>query len=99
MAPLNELHTFTRRHAPFHSGVTDLVVVQLLMPSIAILLVANRVYFRVKLAKVLAWDDYAIIAAIVSILLFPCVNLVPHSSLSWHGMSCCCCLVVGLNIN
>ncbi|KAG5291278.1 integral membrane protein [Histoplasma capsulatum G186AR] len=76
MAPLNELHTFTRRHAPFHSGVTDLVVVQLLMPSIAILLVANRVYFRVKLAKVLAWDDYAIIAAIISCIAMNTIPLV-----------------------
>ncbi|EEH04319.1 integral membrane protein [Histoplasma capsulatum G186AR] len=83
MAPLNELHTFTRRHAPFHSGVTDLVVVQLLMPSIAILLVANRVYFRVKLAKVLAWDDYAIIAAI----LFWAVQIAYKSTLNICKMS------------
>lgn len=80
MAPLNELHTLARRGSPFHEGVTSLVIVQLLMPSIAILLVANRIYFRLRLARNLAWDDYAIIAAIVSV-----IYLAPFSPRAWYG--------------
>ncbi|KKZ67578.1 hypothetical protein EMCG_06637 [[Emmonsia] crescens] len=76
MAPLNELHTLARRGSPFHEGVTSLVIVQLLMPSIAILLVANRIYFRLRLARNLAWDDYAIIAAIIACIAMNTLPLV-----------------------
>ncbi|PGG99107.1 hypothetical protein GX51_06447 [Blastomyces parvus] len=78
MAPLSELHTLTRRDQTFHAGMTNVVVALLLLPSIAILLVVNRIYFRLKLARVLAWDDYCIIAAIISCIgmnTFPLVGI------------------------
>ncbi|OJD27078.1 hypothetical protein ACJ73_01539 [Blastomyces percursus] len=78
MAPLSELHTLTRRDRTFHAGMTNVVIPFLLLPSLAILLVANRIYFRLKLAKVLAWDDYCIIAAIICCIAmntFPLVGI------------------------
>ncbi|KLJ13381.1 hypothetical protein EMPG_11670 [Blastomyces silverae] len=78
MAPLSELHTLTRRDSTFHAGMTNVVIPFLMLPSIAILLVANRIYFRLKLARVLAWDDYCIIAAIICCIAmntFPLVGI------------------------
>ncbi|KAL2367032.1 hypothetical protein RJZ56_000119 [Blastomyces dermatitidis] len=83
MAPLSELHELTRRDQTFHAGMTNVVVPLLLLPSIAILLVVNRIYFRLKLARVLVWDDYCIIAAI----LFWAVQLGYKFTLNFSKMS------------
>ncbi|PGH02019.1 hypothetical protein AJ79_07757 [Helicocarpus griseus UAMH5409] len=65
MAPISEPHMLARRGRIFYEESRNLVLIDLVMPSVAFLLVINRIYFRLKLAKRLGLDDYAIIAAMV----------------------------------
>ncbi|OJD16815.1 hypothetical protein AJ78_03058 [Emergomyces pasteurianus Ep9510] len=90
MAPVSDFHALARRGSLFHDGATNLVIVQLLMPSIAILLVANRIFFRLKLARTLALDDYAIIGAIIACIAmnsFPLVGVSYGYGKPWNKLS------------
>ncbi|EEH35587.1 hypothetical protein PAAG_06634 [Paracoccidioides lutzii Pb01] len=76
MAPSSALQALATRVEVFNPAARDIVIVELLMPSVALLLVINRVSFRLWLAKYLGWDDYTIVASMIAGIAMNCFPLI-----------------------
>ena len=66
MAPLPDL---VERELGLGGRGAQLVHISIAMSAVAMLLVLNRLYFRITLGKTFGADDYAIAASLVSIFL------------------------------
>ncbi|KAK2737926.1 hypothetical protein FQN55_000830 [Onygenales sp. PD_40] len=76
MAPTSALNWLARRGSVFYAGSEDIVLAEFLMTGIATLLVINRVYFRLRIVRTPGWDDWAIIASLLSCYAMHIITLV-----------------------